>query len=198
MATLGTELLFLRQLAPALKRDIKTIDRQTINTNHLRLSSSSHIARELTMTRSGLALLVAALLVASASAIPSAAEVAQDIFYSCLSDLSTSCVKPKALSWLSSVVKESEIKITDDLSIIRTAEDEPISAEEQRGGAQLFDQIDGFLATHSVRVNPPAILKTAEARAFGSDDLGLDKSLEVPLAETNAVEGKELKLKKYF
>lgn len=145
------------------------------------------------MTRSGLALLLAAVWLvattANVTALPSAAEVAQDIFHSCLSDLSTSCVKPKALAWLSSAVAKSEIKITDDLSIVRTAEDEPVDNNEQRGGAQLFDQIDGFLATHSVRVNAPAILKTAEARAFGSEQLGLDSSLEVPLADGNAVEG---------
>lgn len=178
--------------------DIKTIDRQTINTNHLRLSSRSdthpnRTHRELKMTRSGLALLVAVLLVASTSysmALPSAAEVAQDMFSSCLSQLSTSCVKPKALAWLSSAVHESEIKITEDLSIVRTAEDEPAAAEnEQRGGAELFDQIDGFLATHAVRMNAPAILKTSEARAFGSEQLDLDSSLVVPLAEGNAVEG---------
>lgn len=144
------------------------------------------------MTRSGLALLVAVLLVATTSyttALPSAAEVAQDIFQSCLSELSTSCVKPKSLAWLSSAVQESEIKITEDLSIVRTAEDVPAAENEQRSGAELFDQIDGFLATHSVRVNAPAILRTAEARAFGSDKLGLDTSLVVPLAEGNAVEG---------
>lgn len=175
--------------------DIKTIDRQTNDTNHLRLSWRSHTyrpQRPFMMTRSGLALLVAVLLVATTSytsALPSAAEVAQDIFQSCLSDLSTSCVKPKALAWLSSAVEESEIKITEDLSIVRTAEDEPAGENEQRSGADMFDKIDGFLATHSVRVNAPAILKTEEARAFGSENLGLDTSLEVPLADGKAVEG---------
>lgn len=142
------------------------------------------------MTRSGLALAV--LLVAATSystALPSAAEVAKDIFHSCLSDYSTSCVKPKALAWLSSAVDESEIKITDDLSIIRTAEDEPSAENEQRSGAELFDKIDGFLATHSVRMNAPEILKTDEARAFGSERLGLESNLVVPLADGNAVEG---------
>lgn len=61
----------------------------------------------------------AAALGAVASASPSAVDLAQDIYRTCLQDLSVSCVKPKAIQWMSDVSHSEEIKITEDLSIVR-------------------------------------------------------------------------------
>lgn len=124
----------------------------------------------------------------------SAVQLAQDIFDTCLSQYSTGCVRPKALRWMRTVINSDEIKITEDLSVVRTGAAD--GAEQQQQGRSsdarfdLFEKIDSFLATHSLRMTPPAVLKTPEARAFGSEQLDLETALEVPLAgDANAVEG---------
>lgn len=124
----------------------------------------------------------------------SAADVMTDIYTSCLSQYSTACVKPKALAWISSAVKSRQIKITEDLSIIKTDNEDTIDFSQQRSGdprVELFDKIDSFLASHSIRINAPQILKTQEARSFVADypDLNLEQSLELPLTDGNVAEG---------
>lgn len=58
-------------------------------------------------------------LVSSAYAEFSAVDVIQDIYYSCVSQFSVSCAKPKALQWLKSVSNKDNIKITEDLLIVK-------------------------------------------------------------------------------
>lgn len=131
---------------------------------------------------------------ADSSSDISAADLMTDIYTTCLSGYSTGCVKPKALAWISSAVKSRQIKITEDLSIIKTNDEDPIDFKQQRSGdprVELFDKIDSFLASHSIRINAPAILKTEQARSFVSyyPDLNLETSLELPLTEGNVAEG---------
>lgn len=57
--------------------------------------------------------------VAVISASPSAVNVVHDMYKSCLQDFSVSCVKPKALSWISHVSNDQIIKITEDLMIVK-------------------------------------------------------------------------------
>lgn len=54
-----------------------------------------------------------------ATADPSALDVFQDIYRGCLSQFSVSCVRPKALSWMSMVADRNVIKVTDDLMIVK-------------------------------------------------------------------------------
>lgn len=136
------------------------------------------------------ALLAAAACTAAVQTPASAVEAVQDMFDTCLSQLSTSCVRPKALRWIGAVADSDVIQITDDLSVVRTGGAEAANDEQRSSGVELFDRIDSFLATHSLRMNVPAILKTAEARSFGSEQLGLDAPLTVALSEDKAVEGK--------
>jgi Protein of unknown function (DUF1676) len=124
----------------------------------------------------------------------SAAELFTDIYKSCLSQYSTSCVKPKALSWISHAVNQDTIKISEDMSIIRTGEEE-FTAEARLANpiVNLLDKVDSFLTSHSLRIGTPQILKTEEARAYVPENYlegGLAQGLEVPLVEGNAVEGK--------
>jgi hypothetical protein len=126
----------------------------------------------------------------------SAADVASDIYSSCISQLSISCVKPKALAWLSRAVNENEIKINGDMKIIKTGDDEPIEFNQQRNGVdakiQLFDKIDSFLSTHSLKIEVPEILKIEEARALIPDAYlkgGLGEGITVPLVDGNPVQG---------
>lgn len=55
----------------------------------------------------------------SATADHSAVEVLQDIYYTCLQDFSFSCVKPKALQWISDRSNENETKLTEELIIVK-------------------------------------------------------------------------------
>lgn len=138
-------------------------------------------------------LVVAATLAVCANGVDlSASEVATDIFRTCLSKYSVSCVKPKALAWISNAVHQDEIKITEDLTIVRTADEQPIDFNQKRSGngyVELFDKIDNFLASHSLRVGVPQILRTEEARSFVPESLTADDALVVPLSEGNVAEG---------
>lgn len=73
-------------------------------------------------------LLVAVLFVAVSAEEPSAVELVQDIYTSCLKDLSVKCAKPKALHWLSEVVDKQEIRITEDLVLVK--KDNPAEVNE--------------------------------------------------------------------
>jgi hypothetical protein len=124
----------------------------------------------------------------------SATELISDIYKSCLSQYSTNCIKPKALAWISHAVNQDTIKITEDLSIVRTGEDE-FDATARNGNAvvNLFDRLDSFLSSHSLRIEAPQILKQEEARSMVPSSLlkgGLADGLEVPLVEGNAVQGR--------
>ncbi|KAG5672969.1 hypothetical protein PVAND_003055 [Polypedilum vanderplanki] len=125
----------------------------------------------------------------------SAAELVSDIYKSCVSQFSTSCIKPKALAWISHAVNQDTIKITEDLSIVRTGEDEfdVESRSDENPIVKLFDRVDSFLTSHSLRLEAPQLLKTEEARAYVPRSLlkgGIAEGLEVPLVEGNAVEGR--------
>lgn len=58
-------------------------------------------------------------LAVSVIADPSATDLVQDIYHTCLQDFSVGCVKPKALTWISLVSDKPEIKVTEDLVIIK-------------------------------------------------------------------------------
>jgi hypothetical protein len=123
----------------------------------------------------------------------SAAELVSDIYQSCVSQFSTRCIKPKALAWISRAANQDTIKLTSDLSIVRTGEDE---FDESRSDAspivKLFDRVDSFLTSHSLRMEAPQLLKNEEARALIPRSLlkgGIADGLEVALVEGNAVEG---------
>jgi hypothetical protein len=124
----------------------------------------------------------------------SAVELVQDIYTSCVSQLSASCVKPKALAWLSHAVNQDKIEITKSLSIIRTGDDEFVA--ESRANANpivnLFDQVDSFLSSHSLKIEKPEILEDEQVTANIPRSLlsgGIADGIEIPLVAGNAVEG---------
>ncbi|XP_055677155.1 uncharacterized protein LOC129786281 [Lutzomyia longipalpis] len=138
------------------------------------------------------ALLVCGIAVSAAE--ESAADVVRDIYRSCLSEWSTECVKPKSLSWLKEVAEKDVIRLTDELSFVRTAE-----AEKDDEGKALprsiraFDKIDEFLSTHSLRIEPPKILQDKSVRKLIPKSLlkgGMAEPLQVPLSEGNIAEGR--------
>lgn len=62
-----------------------------------------------------------------ASGHPSAVEVVQDIYSTCLKQFSVSCVKPKALNWMHNIADQPVIKITEDLEVHKTADQEAVA-----------------------------------------------------------------------
>lgn len=64
-------------------------------------------------------LLITIAILSVAVADPSALDVLQDIYRGCLQQFSVSCVKPKALGWMSMVADKDVIKVTDDLMIVK-------------------------------------------------------------------------------
>ncbi|GAB0087568.1 osiris 18 [Sergentomyia squamirostris] len=125
----------------------------------------------------------------------SAADVVRDIYKSCLSEWSTDCVKPKSMSWLKKVAQKDEIRLTEELSLVRTAAAEPQITQDQNLPRELraFDKIDEFLTTHSLRIQPPMFLQDKTVRKLVPKSLlkgGLAETIEVPLSEGNVAEGR--------
>ncbi|KAL1401354.1 hypothetical protein pipiens_006673 [Culex pipiens pipiens] len=128
----------------------------------------------------------------------SAADLAVDIYRTCLDDMNLKCAKSKALSWMSKVAEQDEIQITDSLTLVRTGveDDEvPEVKEQQRSNpaVNLLNKIDGFLSTHALKMSVPEVLKSEEARAYIPNSLlkgGLAEELTVPLTEGNVAEGR--------
>lgn len=133
---------------------------------------------------------VATLALSGCSAQQSATDLAVDIYRTCLKDFSTSCVRPKALQWISNVAEQDEIKITNLMSVVRTTRDVPPPAIQGPRDArfQLFERLDNFLNTHAVKITPPAFFRSQEARSMIPDSLletGLAKEVNVPLGGTS-------------
>ncbi|XP_058459259.1 uncharacterized protein LOC131435396 [Malaya genurostris] len=128
----------------------------------------------------------------------SATDVVLDIYNTCLNDVNLKCVKSKALSWLSKVSDQDEIKITDTLTVIRTGidEEEPTENQEEKRSnkaAYLLNKIDSFLSTHALKMGVPEVLQSEEVRAYIPNSLttgGLAEELVVPLTEGNVAEGR--------
>lgn len=129
--------------------------------------------------------------VAAASAYEdSAANLAYDVYKGCLSQYSVSCVKPKALSWISRVADQDEISITQDLKVVRTGFAEQ-SRDVKDDKMQMFENIDAFLATHSLKIRVPEELTSGPAGEYVPRSLlqGLPSEIDMPLSEGNVAEG---------
>ncbi|KAF5305229.1 hypothetical protein FQR65_LT07768 [Abscondita terminalis] len=113
---------------------------------------------------------------------PSAVELFQDVYQTCLKEFSLSCVKPKSLSWLNKVIKEPVIKISDDLEIVRT--DDPEASQERSNMKDVFDAFEDFIQSHRLVAKVPEILRldgplgSLVPRSFRPEELS------VPLANT--------------
>lgn len=126
-----------------------------------------------------------------------ATDVMTDIYNTCLSKYSMSCVKPKSLAWLSEVVKSDDIRITESLSIVRNGNPSVNVQQPRNGNTQvaILEEVENFLATHSVRVNAPSFFTDGSIRSFLPDAIetnDLVQTIEMPLAEGHE-EGNERK-----
>lgn len=64
-------------------------------------------------------LLITVVVLGVAAADPTALDVLHDMYRGCLQQFSVSCVRPKALAWMSMVADRDVIKVTDDLMIVK-------------------------------------------------------------------------------
>ncbi|XP_028128252.2 uncharacterized protein LOC114324585 [Diabrotica virgifera virgifera] len=109
---------------------------------------------------------------ASSPANPSAVELLQDVYYDCLQDFSFGCVKPKTLHWLSEVTSNQNIRITDNLMIVKKGGAE--SVQERGFSDDIFEKFEDFLQSHELVMSAPEFLPRS-----------LDtKEIRVPLAVT--------------
>lgn len=126
---------------------------------------------------------------AAQQAPQSAAQLALDMYHSCLKDLSISCVRPKALQWFNTALQQPEVRLTERLSIVRTAQ--PEASDKSRAlnaDEQMFDSIDQYLGSHALRIQAPEYFRSSEARALVPDFLmenPLTQGGIVPLATAN-------------
>lgn len=146
-------------------------------------------------------LIVLLSIVACASAHYSASKLVKNIYNECLSQYSVECVKPRALQWISLVANDDEIKITDNLSVVRTAvlEDEDVNPRLAKDPIySIFDKVDGFLQTHSVKVKVPEEVTNSAAAEYVPRSLltDLPSELDMPLdGEEEVEEGRKKKFK---
>ncbi|KAJ0170862.1 hypothetical protein K1T71_013634 [Dendrolimus kikuchii] len=149
-------------------------------------------------------LLVLLSIVAFASAHYSASNLVRNIYSECLSQYSVECVKPRTLQWISQVANDEEIKITEDLSIVKTGtidddeEADPRMAKEPT--YQIFDKVDRFLQTHTLKVKVPEEITKSAASEYVPRSLltDLPSELEMPLdgeEDAEVFEGRRKKIK---
>lgn len=126
-----------------------------------------------------------------------------DIYATCLVNLQTDCIQPKALEWFKRVIEKREIQITDDLSILKNetatiADEEPTSPEQEDGArnnnVNLLSQVDTFLATHYLNIRYPksALVENVPSFLASTVNRMVPEGLQVPLEEGNPNEGKLL------
>lgn len=121
-----------------------------------------------------------------------------EIYDTCLVHLSTDCVQPKALEWFSKSLQKREIRITDDLSVLRN---DSASVESDGGEAaatgrdnslDIISQVDDFLSTHYLSIRYPKAVISAHVPSFVAPTLNrlIPNAVQVPLEEGNPNEGK--------
>ncbi|CAK1541133.1 unnamed protein product [Leptosia nina] len=133
----------------------------------------------------------------------SASGLVKNIYDECLSQYSVECVKPRTLEWISQVANHDEIKITDDLSIVKTAiaEEEDVDPRMAKDPTYaIFDQVERFIETHSLRVKVPDEIARSAASEYVPRSLltDLPSELDMPLdgeEEVETFEGRRKKIK---
>lgn len=149
-----------------------------------------------------LIVLLALIAYTSAQSQP-ASKVILNIYNECLSQYSIACVKPRALEWISRVSNDDEIKITEDLKIVRTGiveDDETVDPRLAKDPAyDVIDKVDRFIETHALRVKVPAEITNTAASEYVPRSLLVDlpSELNMPLSDDDdeAFEGRRKKIK---
>ncbi|XP_054258245.1 uncharacterized protein LOC128983108 [Macrosteles quadrilineatus] len=131
-----------------------------------------------------------------------AADLLQSIYSTCLESGDLSCAKHKVLAFLSTATSQDKIRISRDLSIVRSdvapqdenslnVEDSQIVDPERRKLALQLERVSRFLESHELRVRLPKEIIRPELLSYVPHFLlkNLPQEIRVPLAD-NAVEGR--------
>lgn len=123
-----------------------------------------------------------------------------DIYSTCLVNLNTDCIQPKALEWFKRVIEKREIQITDDLTIVKNetatiVDEEPTTSEQEdsarNNNVNLLSQVDAFLATHYLNIRYPKSVLVENVPSFLAPTVNrmVPEGLRIPLEEGNPNEG---------
>lgn len=119
-----------------------------------------------------------------------------DIYSTCLVRLNTDCVQPKAIEWLNKVIEKREIRITDDLSIVKNGsavvDEEQLEVEGARSAeVNIISKVDEFLATHYLNIRYPKSIINDNVPSFMVSYLNrfVPEGMQVPFEEGTANEG---------
>lgn len=121
-----------------------------------------------------------------------------EIYDTCLVHLSVDCVQPKALEWFSKSIHKREIRITDDLTIVKNGTDAEEVSEAAAGESardnrfNIIGQVDEFLTTHYLQIRYPKSVISQHVPSFMLSAVHklIPDSTQVPLEETNVNQGK--------
>ncbi|XP_066261094.1 uncharacterized protein [Euwallacea similis] len=89
---------------------------------------------------------------------PSAVDLAQDIYNSCLKHFSVSCVRPKSLWWINNVADKDAVKITEDLVLVRSSNGQQ-AQDRAFENESILDRFDNFLQGHNLLAKVPSVLR---------------------------------------
>lgn len=124
-----------------------------------------------------------------------ASVLARDIYNDCLKDLHTDCVETKIMNWLRKSLRQNEVILSDNLSIVRTGKqkllNKPLTRKNLSEQEQIFENVEQFLNTHSLRIRAPKYFQTEEARSLMPNFIlnnPLTKGAIVPLTDSNSNE----------
>lgn len=119
-----------------------------------------------------------------------------DIFATCLVNLNTDCIRPKAIEWFKKVIEKREIPITDDLIIVKNetaiVDEEAADQESARNNqVTLLTKVDSFLANHYLNIRYPkaTLLNNVPSFMQSTLDRMIPDGLQIPLEEGNPNEG---------
>lgn len=128
-----------------------------------------------------------------------------DIYSTCLVRLNTDCVQPKAMQWLNKVIEKREIRITDDLSIVKNdstvVDEEPLEVEGARSAqVNIISKVDEFLATHYLNIRYPKSIINDNVPSFMVSYLNrfVPEGMQVPLEEGPVNEGNSITYKSFL
>lgn len=120
-----------------------------------------------------------------------------EIYDTCLVHLSVDCVQPKAFEWFSKSIHKREIRITDDLTIVKNATEAEVNEAPAGESARdnrfnIIGQVDEFLTTHYLQIRYPKSMISQHVPSFMLPAVNklIPDSTQVPLEETNVNQGK--------
>lgn len=113
-----------------------------------------------------------------------------------------SCVKPRVLAYLTDVVKQKRVAITEDLAIVRTREMPPDTdnyrqfeeAEPKRkdlSRALMLEELDSYISNHRLEAKLPIAIAESSIvpRSFMDS---IPSKLSLPLSDSTSEQGKLL------